>query len=61
MNKIVEYLKGVRNEMGKVAWPTKDEVKSATYLVIIVSLVFGGVIKVFDLALNKILGFILNL
>jgi preprotein translocase subunit SecE len=61
MNKIVEYLKGVRKELGKVAWPTKDEVKSATSLVIVVSLVFGGIIKVFDFALNRILGFILNL
>jgi preprotein translocase subunit SecE len=61
MNKLIQYLKDVRAEMTKVSWPTRDEVVGATTLVVIVSIVVAIVIKVFDMALSQILGFLLNL
>jgi preprotein translocase subunit SecE len=61
MKKFIQYLKDVRSEMAKVSWPTRDEVVGATTLVVIVSIVVSIVIKVFDLALSQVLGFLLNL
>jgi len=61
MQKILEYLKNVYAEMQKVSWPTKDEVKSATVLVLVFSLFFAVVVMVFDQGLDKLMGFLLNL
>jgi preprotein translocase subunit SecE len=61
MDKFLQYLRDVRAEMAKVTWPTWAEVQGATTLVIVFSLVFSGFIKVFDLVLNYVMGFVLNL
>ncbi|MBD3392663.1 MAG: preprotein translocase subunit SecE [Chitinivibrionales bacterium] len=61
MQKFIQYLKDVRSEMAKVSWPTRDEVVGATTLVVILSIAFSIVIKVFDMALSRVLGFLLNL
>ena len=61
IQKLIQYLKGVQSEMAKVSWPSKDEITDATTLVVIVSLVFAVVVWVFDLLLNKMMGFLLNL
>jgi preprotein translocase subunit SecE len=39
MNKFIQYLKDVRAEVAKVSWPTQTEVKGATVLVIVFSIV----------------------
>jgi preprotein translocase subunit SecE len=61
MQKFIQYLKDVRSEMAKVSWPTRDEVVGATTLVVILSIIVSIVIKVFDMALSRVLGFFLNL
>ena len=61
MQKIIQYLKSVQFEMAKVSWPSWDEVKSATTLVVILSIIFASVVKIFDLVLNWTLGILLNL
>ncbi len=61
MSKFIEYLNGVQSEMKKVSWPSKDEVKDATILVVVFSIFFAIVVKLFDLGLDKILGLVLNL
>mgnify|MGYP003729557479 CR=1 FL=1 len=61
MQKFIQYLKDVRAEMAKVSWPTRDEVVGATTLVAILSIVISLVVKVFDLALSRVLGFLLNM
>ncbi len=61
MQKIIQYLKGVQSEMAKVSWPNKDEITNATTLVIILSLVFAAIVKIFDLAIGKLVGYILNI
>ena len=61
MNKLIQYLKDVRVEMRKVSWPSRNEIVAATTLVSIVSIVVAIVIKVFDMALSQVLGFLLNL
>jgi len=50
-----DFLVAVRHEMGKVSWPTQDELIKATRMVVIFSLVVGMVLGVVDLLLTKIL------
>ena len=50
-----DFLVGVREEMKKVTWPTRDELIKATRMVVILSLVLGVVIGLLDLLLQVIL------
>jgi preprotein translocase subunit SecE len=61
MDKFVQYLKDVRAEMAKVSWPSRSEVVGATTLVAVLSIVVALVIKVFDMVLSRVLGFLLNM
>ncbi len=59
MRNIVSYLSAVKQEMLKVSWPTKDELVSATTLVVVFALVLSGVVWGFDQVISKVIGFIL--
>jgi len=61
MNKLIQYLKEVRHEMTKVTWPNREEIIGGTALVLILSLIFSIVVKIFDFSLSKLIGYILNL
>jgi preprotein translocase subunit SecE len=56
--KIINFLKEVREEMGKVNWPTKREVFKNTLIVIGISVVLaaflGGLDFLFTNLLNKL-------
>ncbi|MBM3288808.1 MAG: preprotein translocase subunit SecE [Candidatus Hydrogenedentes bacterium] len=62
---IVETVRGffedVRSEMKKVSWPTYDELKSLTILVLWSLLISGIVLGVFDFIFNNFMGLILRL
>ncbi len=57
MSKLTEYLKNVRSEMGKVSWPTRNEVANATLLVVILS----TLVSLFVFASDKLLNFLLGI
>ncbi|MCY3872278.1 MAG: preprotein translocase subunit SecE [Gemmatimonadetes bacterium] len=57
--KISQFLGEVRVEMGKVTWPTRDELKSSTTIVLILSLALAGFIYIVDTFLASIMEFIL--
>ena len=59
MAKVTEYLKNVRAEMAKVSWPSRNEVFSATMLVISLSVVVSIFVFVCDKLLNLVLGLVL--
>lgn len=61
MQKIIQYLKSVQFEMAKVSWPSREEVTNATTLVVILSIIFATVVKIFDFVLNWVLGKVLNM
>jgi len=61
MQKIKDFLKGVRSELRRVSWPDRKLVTKATISVIIFSLVVGVYLWVLDLAFTKILSLILAL
>ena len=54
--RIVQLLREVRAEMGKVTWPTRDELTSSTTIVLFVSLVLA----VFIFFADAILSFVMN-
>jgi len=52
--KIVNFYHDVIKEMKKVTWPTKDELKESTQIVIVVCLVFALVTYIVDMAISTL-------
>ncbi len=54
-SKAINFLKEVKQELGKVAWSTRKELLDSTFLVIVVIFVMGLFIGGIDLFLSKLL------
>lgn len=50
-----DFFVSVRAEMGKVSWPTRDELIKATRMVVVLSLVVGVALGLLDWLLQQIL------
>ena len=50
-----QFLVGVREEMKKVTWPTREELVKDTRMIVILSIVLGITIGLMDYALQLIL------
>jgi preprotein translocase subunit SecE len=48
------FLSEVRNEMGRVTWPSRKEVYATTVVVILTSILFGVYLYGIDLMLNAL-------
>jgi preprotein translocase subunit SecE len=48
------FLVGVREEMRKVTWPTRDELIKATRMIVVLSIILGIVIGLMDWLLQLI-------
>ena len=59
IKKIKKFSKEVQIEMGKVSWPTWDELRGATYIVLSLSILIAAFLFVVDLILSKSMNFIL--
>ncbi len=59
VKKINQFLGDVRSEMDKVSWPTWDELRSSTYVVLTLSLILIIFLFVVDFILAKILNIVL--
>ena len=55
MNKIKEFLEGVRKEMKKVTWPTQKELVDNTVVVIVFSLILAAFIFGVDQLYSSVL------
>ena len=53
--KLVVFLKEVRMELGKVSWPSRNELTVSTTAVVFFSVVMAAFIGIIDYALVKIL------
>ncbi len=53
--KIVGFVNDVVKEMKKVTWPTQDELKESTSVVIVVCLLIAAFTYVVDLVVNQII------
>ena len=47
------FLSEVRNEMGRVTWPSRKEVYATTFVVILTSVFFGLYLSIVDFVLNS--------
>ena len=54
-DKIIDFLNDVVKEMKKVTWPTKEELKESTTIVIVVCLIIAAFTYVIDMTINQIL------
>lgn len=59
--KIKKFLSEIRAELGKVTWPTREELKGSTKIVIIstfiVSIFIGVVDRILTLIIKSLLGY----
>ena len=59
-NKVVGFFNEVKLEMGKVSWPTKDELVGSTIVVLVSLAMLSLFIGVCDLFLSKIVNVIMT-
>ena len=52
---VMEFLRAVRSELGKVTWPSKDELLKATRMIVVLSVALGLAIGWMDSLLNLVL------
>jgi len=52
IDRLVQFLKEVRSEVARVTWPSGDEVKGATAVVIVVCIFVAIVIWIVDKIIN---------
>lgn len=60
MPNIISFLKEVREELGKVAWPSREQTIRYTVLVVIVAVVVGLFLGALDYILTSLTAFILE-
>ena len=59
IKKIKDFMNGVQFEMKKVSWPTWDELRGSTMVVLGLSLVLGIFLFVIDFFLSRIVNVVL--
>lgn len=57
IDRVVNYLKGVRGEVARVTWPTRNEVISLTVLILLMTIV----LTLYIWGIDGILAFLLKL
>lgn len=55
------FFQEVKIEMAKVAWPTKDEVKSSTSIVLLLLGIMAGIVGIYDVLFQYIMMQLLKL
>ena len=55
IDKLVQFFKEVRMELGKVSWPSRNELTVSTMAVVFFTVVMAAFIGILDFALVKIL------
>ena len=58
INKIKKFFVEVKQELTKVAWPSKIELRDSTIVVVIISLILSIFIGIVDYGLSKATAFI---
>jgi preprotein translocase SecE subunit len=59
--RVLEFLKGVKQELHRVTWLSKKEVFISAGIVVLVSVVFSLVFTLFDFMILNIVQFVLNI
>lgn len=53
--KIINFVNDVVKEMKKVTWPTKDELKESTNIVIVVCLILAAFTYIIDMGITTLI------
>ncbi len=59
-DQVREFVKDVRVEAAKVSWPTRDELRDSTAVVIVTVLIVAVFVGVVDQALNRAVALIFH-
>jgi preprotein translocase subunit SecE len=54
-NKIAKFLTESKTELKKVTWPSREEVKGSTLVVIVLTGILAGFIFVFDTVFSRVI------
>jgi len=60
MRKLITFLKDVNLELKRVTWPNRDQIVSATAVVIIATLIVAVYLGAVDFVLSKVLHIVLS-
>jgi preprotein translocase subunit SecE len=60
VEKIRTFLNEVKIETKKTSWPTREELRGSTWVVIVAVFIITVLIAVIDLILNRVLGLLIN-
>ncbi len=58
--KVITYLKETRQELDKVSWPTREEVRGSTIVVVVTSVIISAFIFGVDSLLNQLVQWLLS-
>lgn len=61
IERIQQFIVDVRTELRKVNWPTKDEVKSMTQVVMVALLILAAIVAVYDWIFLRVIQLLLLL
>lgn len=56
--RLVKFVKEVRNELKRVSWPSREEIRGSTTVVIVIVLILAVFIGLVDRALTYLISFI---
>lgn len=59
-NRIVKYLRETRAELRKVTWPTPDEARNLTVIVLVVTVVMSLFLGLLDVIFSGLIGLIVG-
>ncbi|RLC46777.1 MAG: preprotein translocase subunit SecE [Candidatus Coatesbacteria bacterium] len=60
MNRLITFFRDVRLELKRVTWPNKDQIMSATIVVIVATLILSAYLGVVDRLFSLLLRFALK-
>ena len=61
VEKIKSFLGEVKVETRKISWPSMEELRGSTWVVIVAVIIITLVIAIIDLILNRALGLLINI
>ena len=59
-NRVTKFLSEVKSELKKVTWPSRDELKGSTMVVLVLTFLLAFYIGVVDFLLSKIITFLIG-
>ena len=57
-DRLVKFIREVRSEMRRVSWPSRDEVRESTTVVIVIVLILAVFIGIVDRALSFLISLV---